>query len=380
MNLLFYIAIFCSIISQANGIVETPIGTVLKLSWILPFLLCCSEQIKSLAHRRIQYMFVLTFLFFIFCFVAANITGTQYFGNDIYNICVSILFTITSYLYWRKKGSKRLLNNISIILIVSAIILAYSFLPLLMNSSIIGRDYAVDNKNNIAYLLLSCSVFCIINYKPKLKKACYFAFTIACLLLVYMIILKSRATILGLFLIILYIIFKSRDKKVRILSAFAALSAILIILLTPEYYEKIVDGILLAGRDASNLNDLSSNRISIFQHRLSDFSIDNCLYGIGNVYFDSFPIAIIVQYGIIGASIIFLYLKSIISHINCLNRIDNPIYLTTFLLLISLLSNSLFEAYPPFGPGTKCMVFWMCYGFCLAEEEKSNLKINNHTS
>lgn len=374
MNLLFYIAIFCSIISQANGIVETQLGTILKLSWVLPFLLCISGQIKSLAHRRIQYIFVLTFLFLTFCFVTQNITGTQYLGNDIYNICVSIIFTITSYLFWKKRGSKHLLNNISLILIISAIVLAYSFVPLLMNSSIIGRDYAVENKNNIAYLLLSCAIFCIINYRPQIKKMRFLALVFAFLLLAYMILLKSRATILGLFLIISYFIFKSRNKKVQLGITIATSCIVLFIILTPEYYESIVNGILFAGRDASNINDLSSNRISIFYNRLSDFSFDNCLYGIGNVYFDSFPIAIVVQYGLIGASILFLYLKKIICHINNLNKIDNPIFLTSFLLLISLLTNSLFEAYPPFGPGTKCMVFWMCYGFCFAEESKISLK------
>lgn len=374
MNLLFYIAIFCSIISQANGIVETQLGTILKLSWVLPFLLCLSGQIKSLAHRRIQYIFVLTFLFLTFCFVTQNITGTQYLGNDIYNICVSIIFIITSYLFWKKRGSKHLLNNISLILIISAIVLAYSFVPLLMNSSIIGRDYAVENKNNIAYLLLSCAIFCIINYRPQIKKMRFLALVFAFLLLAYMILLKSRATILGLFLIISYFIFISRNKKVQLGITIATSCVVLFIILTPEYYESIVNGILFAGRDASNINDLSSNRISIFYNRLSDFSVDNCLYGIGNVYFDSFPIAIVVQYGLIGASILFLYLKKIICHINNLNKIDNPIFLTSFLLLISLLTNSLFEAYPPFGPGTKCMVFWMCYGFCLAEESKISLK------
>lgn len=376
MNLLFYLALFCSIISQANGIVETHFGTALKLSWLFPFIFYLNGQIKSLAHKRIQYIFVLLFLFFIFCFAAENLTSTPYLGDDLYNLCVSILFTITSYLFWRKNGSNKTLITISSVLVISAIILAYSFLPLLINTSIVSREYAVNNKNNIAYLLLSCAVFCIINYRPQIKIARIIAFVIAFLLLVYMILLKSRATILGLFLIIFYFIFKSKNIKVRLCMAIATLCVALIITLTPDYYESIVNGILFAGRDASNINDLSSNRVALFQNKLSDFSAGNCLYGIGNLYLDSFPIAIIFQYGIIGASILFLYLKKIICHINTLNKIDSQIFLTTFLLLFSLLINSLFEAYPPFGPGTKCMVFWMCYGFCLAEEEKTNLKTN----
>lgn len=370
MQLLFYLAIFCSIISQADGIVETSMGTLLKLSWVLPFFVCLIGQIKALSHKRLYYSIFLAILFLLYCFTLESFTRIQYLGNDMYNICVSVLFMITSYLFWRKKGTAHIANNISIILIISAVILAISFLPTLMGSSIFGREYAVQNKNNIAFLLMSCGVFVFFNYKTKSKIAKYLVNMTIVLLFVYVFILKSRATLLGMLLIISYYIYKSENKKFQLTAIITILTTIIIILLTPEYYSNIVDGIILAGRDVNDINDLSSNRIEIFQERLSEFSLNNCLYGIGNVYFDSFFIAIIVQYGILGGGIILLYLKSILSHIYRLHKIDNTIFITTFLLLISLLTNSLFEAYPPFGPGTKCLVFWMCYGFCLAEENK----------
>ena len=50
--------------------------------------------------------------------------------------------------------------------------------------------------------------------------------------------------------------------------------------------------------------------------------------------------------------------------------------MAAYVLYMSFLINALFEAYPPFGPGVKCFILWMVYGFALAE---ATLQTGNNT-
>lgn len=77
----------------------------------------------------------------------------------------------------------------------------------------------------------------------------------------------------------------------------------------------------------------------------------------------------LMQYGLIGATIVFAYIGRVYLDIRHLDR-RNAIYLYTYLIFISLILNSIFEAQSPFGPGAKCFIFWIMLGFTIAERKK----------
>ena len=88
--------------------------------------------------------------------------------------------------------------------------------------------------------------------------------------------------------------------------------------------------------------------------------------GTGKCYIDSFPIQILVKYGIVGLLFMSMFLYKITKIIFNFSR-NNMLHLSSYLLLCVFLLNSLFEAYPPFGPGIKCCILWIFVGFSCAE-------------
>ena len=78
-----------------------------------------------------------------------------------------------------------------------------------------------------------------------------------------------------------------------------------------------------------------------------------------------------LQFGFIGFVIVITYIGILFRKIVKLD-LQNNIHLATFLIFVAMVLNSLFEAWPPFGPGVKCFMLWMMLGFSLALESKPN--------
>ena len=87
----------------------------------------------------------------------------------------------------------------------------------------------------------------------------------------------------------------------------------------------------------------------------------------------------ILQFGLLGAAIVFAYIGVTLSKVLSLDR-DNKIHLVTYLLMMAMMLNSLFEAPPPFGPGVKCFMLWMAIGFSFAYEKNIRYSVRGITS
>ena len=98
------------------------------------------------------------------------------------------------------------------------------------------------------------------------------------------------------------------------------------------------------------------------------------MFGIGGGYVDSFPFEILINYGIIGFITMAIFIVKLSRMVLRFNK-NNRICLTANILWVVFLLNSLFEAYPPFGPGIKCSLLWMTIGFSIAEIEKAKKQI-----
>ncbi len=92
------------------------------------------------------------------------------------------------------------------------------------------------------------------------------------------------------------------------------------------------------------------------------------IFGKGCVYLDCFPIAITIQYGIVGALIVFSFLAYVAYRISEI-RPAKSAYLkqAAILLFWSFMTVSIFEAHVPFGTGVKCFALWMTLGMLSAQ-------------
>lgn len=371
-NILFILSVFCSILSQHPLILETHMDEVLKLVWVLPFLYFLYKNPRYLLGGYLPVLSLFVIAFFLFCLMCeAFCWPRHYMGADCINIMISFFVCMVSYAYWRQHGNQKSMNIICItILAVGLLLSAYLYQNVFANYDIAERTYAFQAKNSMGQILLCIVVIVAVNYKPSRTSYRYLALFLTLPLVYVIFIMKSRATLAGLFFVLLYAIFKAKDTRVRMGLFLVTLVSVAYVMLNPEFYSVVVENILLGSRDASDVNSVSSGRVELIGEAVKTIP-NNLAFGIGDSYLDCMPIAMIVQYGIVGSSIVFLYLYSVTRKIWQLDVIL-PLHLTTFLLLVMFLINALFEAYPPFGPGVKCFFLWMMMGFSFSVK-------NNHT-
>ncbi len=370
----FLLAVFGSIISQIPTVLSSSWGNPLKYLWILPAFLLCFESPKEYLDRPIKWFLLFVLYFGLFGFVMEAFSLQHYLGRDMYNIMISFLIFSVSYKYWLDYGNEKQIKLISFFILISGVLLAYFlYVDYLRGGNLLSRNFAYNKGKNSASMIILCSILIsLLNFYNKKKwinivKYVFFAF-----MFYVVVLLRSRATFVGVIYIIYYFIFRIHNRKLTFSILFLSAIAVIWVMTHPSLYNTVVNGILLAGRDAEDLNELSSGRVYLLSEAWDIFK-QNMWLGNGNMYMDCMPIVVLAQYGLIGASSIYVFL--IFLGIKVYKFFKNDyIYLTSFLLFNVFLLNSLFEAQPPFGPGVKCFMLWMMLGFSFA-----NIKLKRKT-
>lgn len=377
--LLFVLSIIGSIISQLPSFVQEGGGDLLKVVWVLPFTFMLFKKPKEYLHNSLSMFFALFFVFGGYCIAMEAVTGTPYIGSDIRNILISCLITVVSYKFWLNYGSAKTVSLISLVTLITCVVLAYIInRDFLSQVDVQEHYYAYSSKNSVSSILFCSVILSLFVFFSKFKWKKILIFVFVAYLIYIIMILKSRATIAGFAFVLYYFIFKSHNKRVIYLSILLTIIGILLILSTPSLYQTIVEGIVLAGRDADDLNDVSSGRIYLINEGLV-MLFDGFWFGQGNMYLDCMPLVMLLQYGVFGASIIFIFLFSLAKKVSSLTK-TNDINIVTFLLFYCYIINSIFEAQPPFGPGVKCFILWMMIGFSFAEIKRHHMLLKKEGS
>ena len=232
------------------------------------------------------------------------------------------------------------------------------------------RLYAYSSKNSVSQIIFTAIILLIVRYQPqkafwKIVKILAIAFEIYVILL-----LRSRATLVSLILAIFAIAF-SRNAKKRIKVAIGLIGIIVIILLltNSSFNDFIFNNVIFAGRNAANLNELTSGRVNIIES-FPDRISGNWLTGIGSTYFECFPLSAILQFGLPGGLlIIIISLQPLLASFNRRNQSQN--WNLLFLISLGYSVNGLFEGLTPFGPGVKCYFMWLLYGILLSQMNRT---------
>ena len=376
---LFLFAIVCSIMSQLPIFVEGGGGGILKLMWIFPFAFLAAKWPRDFFSRALLPFFLFLFVFGFYCFAMQSITDNHYIGTDLTNVGISTMITAVSYMFWKRHGSNKVFSLITVFVLISCLILAYVVNnTYLAEMDIMSRLYAYQSKNSTSTILYCAVLLSFFVFSIRNRYIKYVIFLLILYLTYDIMILRSRATIIGFAFVLYYFVFKSRNTRVKVISIFLTIAAVIIVFSIPSLYKVIVEGILFAARDAEDFNDLTSGRTYLISEGIDMFT-ERIWFGRGNLYMDCMPLVMLVQYGVVGASVVFAFLFFIGKKVNAFLN-NNNLFLVTFLLFYSFILNSLFEAQPPFGPGIKCFMLWMMIGFSMAELEENKIDVNKQKS
>lgn len=314
-----------------------------------------------------MYLFVATFTYY--CFSCQMLTGRVYFTNDLYNFTICLMITMASYNFWKNYADNRIIQTIAVLMLISGVFIAVDlYIGYLMGTDVTDKTYAYGDKNSAGQILLCCAFFILYFFAPNSRKMYFGGTLVAIFLLVIMVMLRSRATLVSAFYLLYYFTIRKSSKKIKIWTIILFVISIAFIFLNSDIYNTIINGIILGGRDATDVNSLSSNRVILFAIALQLIP-QHPWVGSGDYYVDCLPLNLLTEFGIIGLLMFTTLIVYIYIYLKRRKKCDK-LSTAAYAIYISFLLNGLFEAYPPFGPGVKCFTLWMLLGFTMAISQK----------
>lgn len=365
---LFLLSIFLTNISQIPSFVGNPIFKLLSyLPWIclLFFIMIYNGNKIYLGNGRIFYLAISIF------FVCSLITMI---GLDGFGVCLLQPILISVFIYIIAFNSASYITNKKFNVIcksyaISACIVAFfTFFEMLSNGfSWESGVYAYNSKNSVSQIIVSAILILLLNRQEIRRRYILFYDILIVFIFVTIVMLKSRASLLGLIVIIISILIsKQFGKNTKRLCVLISTIFLLLLVFNRDFYHFIVYDIAFAGRDASSLDSISSGRISIIQDFPKLF-LDRPLLGYGKNYIECMQIDALYETGLVGGVLInFLALMPLL-YVFRMKKIKfyNDYNFVLLILSIIYYINSFFEQLAPFGPGVKCYFLWLVLGLAM---------------
>lgn len=372
---LLIIACSFSILSQLPLFLSNKvIKSTVMLLWIITLLICIYLR-RFKIRKEIIGVIACLYIYDFFILFMQLITDKSYLNsNFVYPVNLSIFIFLTAYMVGEGSlNKKHLIERMSKYYVITCLIVGgYIFFDTFRGVNWAESEgYLYTSKNSISQILLIAILlilFCNFNMNKYIKLA--FLFCISTIL----IMLKSRATLIGLLILILYWgLFYIKKRSTKTIFIIVFMMIIFFIFTNQNIYDFIINKIILNNRRGSSLNTISSGRIGhllIFIENISQ----NWIVGNGGMYLESFPLSLIISYGILGSIPVFIL--SLIPLFSCFGRGKNKeilflrkiVFMTSMIMLI----NSIFEELSPFGPGVKCFMLWVMYGLYKGFSVKKN--------
>lgn len=255
-------------------------------------------------------------------------------------------------------------NSIFTAYIFSGLIVSLNvYFSYIRGNSLSGRAYLYSSKNSVSQIILTVWILILMTkildttFSKKIFYGGLLLFTTYILLM-----LQSRATIIGIPIIALWVLINNRsENKLRKMVFIAALLVIIALLFNDSFYEFVVNEVMTGGRNTADINDLSSERFVEWQE-FGAKMIDTPLLGHGRDKQETIILTSLLEFGVIGGGMI-LYMAIYPFFWSIKQRFNlGKYYIVLSSIALVYFTNGIFEQLAPFGPGVKCYMLWFMLG------------------
>ena len=345
-------SILLSIFAQISNY-HTILSNISYVIWIITFYLYVLDERdgKTFHISKIGIINILLVVVLFLYSAVITILNNSYISSNLLRV---ISLPLLPYLIGIRL-SKTDMGKVSTFYIIGSIILAiwininfFGSFSIWANSQM----YIYAQKNPAAQIFSTSIILLMFNFKNKgILRICLAAY-----LFFIICILQCRTAIIALLFAFLIYIYTKSKHKIR-------LTILLVCLIGLIYYipqlNLFLSHVFLIDKYVNaSLNTFSSNRMILY-HNAYLLLKNNLFLGVGNYYVDNFYLNALLNYGLIVGGLLIIYTlyrfyKNIFGK-KCQNNVEKCLLLLTVYYFVTSLS----EAYPPFGPGTCSLMFWL---------------------
>ncbi|OWV16439.1 hypothetical protein B7990_11920 [Fibrobacter sp. UWB4] len=376
-TLFLCIACVLSNVSYYPALVSSGMGRIFAIAiWIflaitLLFRGVCFAS-SSFFHAHLLLYFIVT----LNTVITSVVNDVNAFYNHFFPVVtISTIILIVAIRYglnFKTVDLKRICVSYYITTSIMAILLfAFYLRGSDLSSSVYGY---VFGKNEIAVMLVSSLIIGSILYEPDNRLKRVFKIVSILFLLTDILYLRCRSSFLGvIFLLGTLSIYSNRmTQKLRITVILGLFAVTVYFFANPDSFDTFLNQIVYAGRDASDISDLSSGRDVEVSMGLKLFR-NSPLFGLGRMStVDCFYVSALANYGLLAWPLIAMALLPVIWACTNLKK-GKKEDLCFFILAFSMFFISLFEEQAPFGPGSRCYILWLMWGILLQINSRESI-------
>ncbi len=366
---------FMSVLSQLPAIFENPVlKSVGTLMWVALLAVLVIQLPRIIIHPILSVPLLFD-LWIMLCEAATGFT-MKYVDSALFRGLHLCTFVLEVGFLMSRYYSPKLFEKLSKAYIYAATIVSVSiFFEYFAGKQITG-GFLYGAKNSAASMVLSGLILLcafgkkIVPFKNRLLWIGLVAFY--GLVLIYM---QSRTVLLcAVCALVWYVFFVEKRFWIKALIIVACAGVVWYVMNDAAVYDLIVEKIILNGKEADDLNAITSNRVDHLE-RFTELFPQAPWIGRGSTYLESFPLASLATFGVIGSSFLFLFMfyPMMVGIKLIVKKREVLLGIIIVAVSITLLISGLAEEQTPYGPGVKCFLMWFLAGFAMNAGKNQNL-------
>lgn len=249
--------------------------------------------------------------------------------------------------------------------IVSAVILSVTiYFTYLQGQDLNSSLYVYKSKNEVAFINITAIIMILYSRQnmTRIKNAIkiFLLFFFVCIIGM----MRCRSMLIAVVCVIgIYMLQKKQSKTIKA-AVVVGMVILLFALRSDDIYDTIINGIIFAGRDSTNIDSLSSGRTIQIDMALMKF-LESPIVGTGDTStVDCFFVSVMMQYGmIIGPILIGLAFYPFIWGVVYYKKTKINLVMVMTLCSFVYIIGGIFEENAPFGPGVRCYISWFLFGY-----------------
>lgn len=366
------ILLVVSILAQMWGTTIANVSrTLLYPMWMMsvPVIIVLFKNPYIPKCGELKKLLIVGCLFIVYCIlVHQGVGGFMKFAGTV------ILCYTTGLLLSVNRVNEEYLKKSLIIFVTVTLCLGYFIQTnyIVSVSEWMGRQtYSYGSKNSSGQIMATAfilSLFYLSDFKKK-KLFSVMMLGMASFLGFMILMVQCRTAMLGLVISIgIYLVFSYKDNRKQLGLIFILMLAMVVLISTESVWSFIEKALALDKYQDATLNEFSSGRLMLWGKALLEWS-DTPIFGTGAYYVDNMYICALTENGLIGFILLMIIHFSRV-WVNLSRKTDfYPAYMRKLILTVKILTGfflveSVFEGYPPFGPGICSCIYWMLSGYC----------------
>lgn len=378
INILLYGACLFSCLSQLPFFISEGMTQAVSFPlWILAFIMLFLNSGWKI-DRSILKLAVPSGIFAFLVLLASLFNNDASYTSSslFYSFLISMFIFLVGNM-GGKYASDEVIEKVYLFYIVGTVIVSVSVFVQYFGFEydMSSRVYAYQSKNSFAQIVFTAIILLMVKFKPQKKIYTFIKWGLVAFEILLMVYLRSRATLVS-FLVAIAILVLSRNtrKSLKVLVAIVCIALIFLIVTNETISDVIFNNVLFAGRDSSNLDELTSGRVLILQN-FPDLISGNWLFGIGSRYFECFYLSAILQFGIV-AGVVLIIISFIPAYYGVLLSRTSENWYILMVIAIGYLVDGIFEGITPFGAGIKCYFMWFLFGLLISK--RNYIEVDGH--